>query len=105
MPDYTCITYGKVFNDKFNYTLKESVVLARHSLSRLFPEDGGLLANLHPQEKPTHLKRKFPCKPKSNITQNESLKNQKEIKNVKEHKCGYCGKNFSTNSNWNRHIK
>ena len=73
MPNYTCSTCGKIFNDKFNYT--------------------------------THLKRKFPCKPKSNINQNESLRNQNEIQNTKEYKCGYCGKNFSTNSNWNRHVK
>ena len=73
MPNYTCSTCGKIFNDKFNYT--------------------------------THLKRKFPCKPKSNINQNESLRNQNEIQNTKEYKCGYCGKNFSTNSNWNRHTK
>ena len=73
MPNYTCSTCGKIFNDKFNYT--------------------------------THLKRKFPCKPKSNINQNESLRNQNEIQNTKEYKCGYCGKIFSTNSNWNRHIK
>ena len=69
----------------------------------------------------THLKRKFPCKKKTNIKSNvepniikiepEIIQNKFENNKInkfnkkKEHNCYYCNKIFSTNSHMHRHIK
>ena len=80
MVNYECSNCGKNYVDKLKYT--------------------------------KHVNRKYPCRKinrnESVFTKTESVSIQTDniyVENKNDYQCLYCGKIFTTNSNWNRHVK